>query len=83
MGFVETQIIIFLSIIIASLIGGKKGTIVSIVVWGLETIIIYKISSINYLQIVTIAVSFQFGLIIGILKDAIVKMIKKKKEIKN
>lgn len=83
MGFIETQIIIFLSIMITSLIGGKKGTIISTIVWGIETLIIYKISAMNYLQVVTIALSFQLGLITGIAKDAITKIIKKKRKVNN
>lgn len=77
MSFIQIQIIIFLSIIICAFIGGKKASLIATAVWGVETFIVYKISSMNYLQIITLSLSFQIGLIIAIARDFIVKRIKK------
>ena len=45
MGFIQTQILIFATIIIASLLAGKKGAVMSIAVWLVETIIVIKVNN--------------------------------------
>ena len=52
MSFIQIQAIIFFSIIICSIIGGKKASLMASAVWIIETIIIYKTSKMNYLQII-------------------------------
>jgi hypothetical protein len=83
MNFLYLQIIIFILMIISSIIGGKKGNIICGIVWVGETIISMQFNSIQYIQIITVAVSFQIGLIIAIIRDLIVKKISSKNNIKN
>lgn len=77
MNFIQIQLIIFLSIIICSLIGGKKASLIASAVWIIETIIVYRISRMNYLQIIAVSLSFQIGMLIAIVRDFVVKKIKK------
>ena len=46
-------------------------------VWIIETIIIYKTSKMNYLQIISVSLSFQIGMLLAIVRDFIVKKFKK------
>ena len=46
-------------------------------VWIIETIVIYKTSKMNYLQIISVSLSFQIGMLIAIVRDFIVKKFKK------
>lgn len=47
MSFIQIQILIFLSILICSLIGGKKSSLIASLVWLIETFIVYKENSLN------------------------------------
>ena len=76
MDFIQIQIMIFATIIISSLFG-KKALIISTLVWAIETMLVYRTSHINYLQVITVALSFQISLFIAIVRDYIVKKIKK------
>ncbi|WP_297712443.1 hypothetical protein [Clostridium sp.] len=77
MSFIQIQVIIFFSIIICSIIGGKKASLMASAVWIIETIVIYKTSKMNYLQIISVSLSFQIGMLIAIVRDFIVKKFKK------
>lgn len=77
MSFIQIQSIIFLSIVICSIIGGKKASLMASAVWIIETIIIYKTSKVNYLQIISVSLSFQIGMLVAIVRDFIVKKFKK------
>lgn len=77
MSFIQIQAIIFFSIIICSIIGGKKASLMASAVWIIETIIIYKTSKMNYLQIISVALSFQIGMLLAIVRDFIVKNFKR------
>ena len=77
MSFIQIQAIIFFSIIIFSIIGGKKESFMASEVWIIETIIIYKTSKMNYLQIISVSLSFQIGMLLAIVRDFIVKKFKK------
>ncbi len=77
MSFIQIQAIIFLSIVICSIIGGKKASLIASAVWVMETIIIYKTSKMNYLQIISVSLSFQVGMLVAIVRDFIVKKFKK------
>ena len=77
MGFIQIQIIIFFSIIICSLIAGKKACLMATAVWIIETLIVYKTNRMNYLQIMSVSLSFQIGIFIAIIRDFIVKKIKR------
>ena len=54
MNFINIQIIIFISIILFSLVGGKKLSLIASAVWIIETIMTYKLNRINYLQIIIV-----------------------------
>ena len=77
MSFIQIQAIIFFSIVICSIIGGKKASLIASAVWIIETIIIYKTSKMNYLQIISVSLSFQVGMLVAIVRDFIVKKFKK------
>ncbi|MEN8079014.1 hypothetical protein ABFP60_18785 [Clostridioides difficile] len=77
MSFIQIQVIVFFSIIICSLIGGKKASLIASAVWIIETLIVYKMSKMNYLQIISVSLSFQIGMVIAIIRDFIVKRFKK------
>lgn len=77
MSFIQIQAIIFFSIVICSIIGGKKASLMASTVWIIETIIIYKTSKVNYLQIISVSLSFQVGMLIAIVRDFIFKKFKK------
>ena len=55
MSFIQIQFIIFFSIIICSIIGGKKASLIASAVWILETIAIYNTSKINYMQLISVS----------------------------
>ena len=77
MSFIQNQFIIFFSIIICSIIGGKKASLIASAVWILETIAIYNTSKINYMQLISVSLSFQIGILLAVFRDFIVKRIKK------
>lgn len=77
MSFIQIQFIIFLSIIICSIVGGKKASLIASAVWIIETIAIYNTSKINYMQIISVSLSFQIGILLAVARDFIVKKIKK------
>ena len=72
------QIIIFVTIILSSLLGGKKGAVIACLVWGIETYAVYKMNTFNYLQIITLGLSCQIAIIIAIIRDLVAKQVKKK-----
>ena len=76
MSFIQIQGVIFFSIIFCSLIGGKKASFMARLVWIVETLIVYKMSKINYLQVIAVSLSFQIGMVLAIARDFIVKRIK-------
>ncbi len=77
MSFIQIQFIIFFSIIICSIIGGKKASLIASAVWILETIAIYNTSKINYMQLISVSLSFQIGILLAVFRDFIVKRIEK------
>lgn len=78
MEFMYIQLIIFLTIILSSIIGGKKGAFIAFLVWAFETYMVFKINSFNYLQLITLGLAFQIAIIIAIIRDLIYKQFKKK-----
>ena len=78
MSFIQIQILIFLSILICSLIGGKKSSLIASLVWLIETFIVYKESIINYIQFISVSLSFQIGMLVAITRDFVLKKIKNK-----
>lgn len=77
MSFIQIQGVIFFSIIFCSLIGGKKASLMASLVWVIETFIVYKTSKVNYLQVISVSLSFQIGMVLAIARDFIVKRLKK------
>ena len=77
MSYIQIQFIIFFSIIICSIIGGKKASLIASAVWILETIAIYNTIKINYMQLISVSLSFQIGILLAVFRDFIVKRIKK------
>lgn len=75
--FYSNSIYNFFSIIICSIIGGKKASLIASAVWILETIAIYNTSKINYMQLISVSLSFQIGILLAVFRDFIVKRIKK------
>ena len=80
MGIIERQIIIFFTIVISSVIGGKKGSLIASGVWLIQTLIMLNSNFSNYIQLIVVALSFQLGMIIGIIKDLIIKKLKNLKK---
>lgn len=78
MSFIQIQILIFLSILICSLIGGKKASLIASLVWLIETFIVYNGSRINYIQFISVSLSFQIGMLVAITRDFVLKKIKNK-----
>ena len=78
MSFIQIQILIFLSILICSLIGGKKASLIASLVCLIETFILYKGSRINYIQFISVSLSFQIGMLVAITRDFVLKKIKNK-----
>lgn len=77
MSFIQIQFIIFFSIIFCSLIFGKKASLIASAIWIIETIIVYRINRMNYLQIIFVALFFQIGMFIAVIRDFIVKKFNK------
>lgn len=77
MSFIQIQGVIFFSIIFCSLIGGKKASLMASLVWVIETFIVYKTSKVNYIQVISVSLSFQIGMLLAIARDFIVKRLKK------
>ena len=77
MSLIQIHFIIFFSIIICSIIGGKKASLIASAVWILETIAIYNTRKINYMQLISVSLSFQIGILLAVFRDFIVKRIKK------
>ena len=80
MDFIQIQLIIFSTIILSSILGGKKTLLIATIVWVVETIVIYRTSHSNYLQVITVSLSFQLGMLIAIIRDIIAKKIRKQKK---
>lgn len=78
MSFIQIQILIFLSILICSLIGGKKASLIASLVWLIETFIVYKGIRVNYIQFISVSLSFQIGMLVAITRDFVLKKIKNK-----
>ena len=78
MDFMYIQLVIFLTIILSSIIGGKKGVFISFLVWTVETYIVFKVDSFSYLQLITLGLAFQIAIIISVIRDLLAKQFKKK-----
>lgn len=63
------QLIIIITILIGGIIAGKKGAILSSVVWLIATILVLKDSFINIFQLVSVILAYQISLMIGIGRD--------------
>ena len=79
MEFMYIQLVIFLTIILSAVIGGKKGAAISFLVWSLETYIVFNVDRFSYLQLITLGLGFQIAIMIAIIRDLLVKQFKKSK----
>lgn len=77
MEFMYIQLIIFLTIILSAIIGGRKGAAISFLVWSLETYIVFNVDRFSYLQLITLGLGFQIAIMIAIIRDLLVKQFKK------
>ena len=64
MSFIQIQILIF--------------SLIASLVWLIETFIVYKGSRINYIQFISVSLSFQIGMLVAITRDFVLKKIKNK-----
>lgn len=78
MDFMYIQLVIFLTIILSAVLGGKKGALISFLVWAIETYIVFKVDSFSYLQLITLGLAFQIAIIIAVIRDLLTKQFKKK-----
>lgn len=73
MGVIELQILILITIILSGIIGGKKGATISGIVWLGATIIMIYGDIFAAIQLLTVGVSYQISLLIGIGRDYYIK----------
>lgn len=73
MGVLELQALILVTIILSAILGGKKGGIIASGVWLFTTIIIMYSDIFAGIQLITIALSFEISLLIGIGRDYYMK----------
>lgn len=78
MEFMYIQLIIFFTIVLSSIIGGKKGSFIAFLVWAIETYIVFKVDRFSYLQLITLGLSFQISIIVAIIRDLLAKQFKSK-----
>ena len=78
MDFMYIQLVIFLTIILSAVLGGKKGAFISFLVWAVETYIVFRVDSLSYLQLITLGLAFQIAIIIAVIRDLLTKQFKKK-----
>lgn len=78
MEFMYIQLVIFLTIILSAVIGGKKGAAISFLVWSLETYIVFNVDRFSYLQLITLGLGFQIAIMIAIIRDLLTKQFKKR-----
>ena len=81
MGILQLQLLIILTIVICSLLGGKKGGLIASGVWFITSLIMMRSNIFSVLQLVTVAISFQLGLLIGFIRDYIYKRVARKNEV--
>ncbi|MGL5379392.1 hypothetical protein [Clostridium sp.] len=80
MDIIQLQLLIILTIAICSLLGGKKGSLMASGVWFITSLIMMRSSMFSVFQLVTVAISFQLGLLIGFIRDYIYKRVVRKNE---
>lgn len=73
MGFIELQFIVFATIILSGILGGKKGVLIASAVWFVSAIIMMYSNVFAVIQIIIVGVSFQVAMLIGMIKDYSVK----------
>lgn len=73
MGVIELQVIILITIILSGLLGGKKGALISGGVWLVTTIIMMNSNMFAAIQLITVAMSYQISLLVGIGRDYYIK----------
>ncbi|MBB6622650.1 hypothetical protein [Clostridium gasigenes] len=73
MGIIKLQIIILITIILSGILGGKKGAIISGLVWLVASIIMMHSNIFAVIQLITVTISYQISLLVGIGRDYYIK----------
>lgn len=73
MGFIELQVLVFITIILSGILGGKKGSLIASGVWFITSIIMMYSNVFAVLQIIVVGFSYQVSMLIGIVKDFYIK----------
>lgn len=73
MGVIELQVLIILTVILSGIIAGKKGAMISGIVWLVTTIVMMYGDIFAAIQLVTVGISYQISLIIGLGRDYYIK----------
>lgn len=73
MGVIELQILIMITVVFSGILGGKKGAMISGVVWLVITLIMMYGDLFAAIQLVTVGISWQISLIIGTARDYYMK----------
>lgn len=73
MGIIKLQIVILVTIILSGILGGKKGAIISGAVWLVASIIMMYSNIFAVIQLITVTISYQISLLIGIGRDYYMK----------
>lgn len=73
MGVIELQLLIIITVVLSGIIAGKKGAIISGLVWLATTILMMYGDIFAAIQLITVGISYQISLIIGIGRDYYIK----------
>lgn len=73
MDIIQLQIVILATIVLSGILGGKKGSLIAGAVWLVTTLIMMYSNAFAAIQLITVAFSYQFSLIIGIGRDFYIK----------
>lgn len=73
MDFIKLQFIVFATIVLSGILGGKKGVLIASGVWFVSAIIMMYSNVLAVIQIIIVGFSFQVSMLIGMLKDYSIK----------
>lgn len=73
MDIIQLQIVILATILLSGILSGKKGSLIAGAVWLVTTLIMMYSNAFAAIQLITVAFSYQFSLIIGIGRDFYIK----------
>ena len=73
MEFIKLQFIVFATIVLSGILGGKKGALISSAVWFVSAIVMMYSNALAVIQIIIVGFSFQLSILIGMIKDYSIK----------